>query len=415
MSYLNVIEEKKSKEKAFIIAWVFGCLFYFMEYVTRSSPAVMITQLSTAFGVSNLQVSSILGTYYYTYSLTSLIAGIALDRFGGKYSISFGAGVLGLGCILFALPMVITGETGRLLQGAGSAFAFTGCVYLASHGFSAEKIATAIGFTQCVGMLGGSAGQFIAGPLIKNGLPEKTFWVFLGVICAGICLLIFFITPKENKVKERSAPLSGMFLPYKVVFTNLQSYLSGIISGLLFAPTTIFAMTWGIAFFQQDKHLDYGQSVLICSMVPLGWVIGCPLLGWISDKVGHRKPVLSGGIIVMFLAIAQMIYLPGLMPATASMIVFGTASGAAMIPYTIIKEANPDNVKGSATGGINFLTFCITAFLGPLFAARFGKTLATTTDHAAHFRGAGLFFLVTTAIAFGVSLIIKETGHGKAK
>src|ERR1700744_2686941 len=165
MSSLNVIEEKKSQEKAFIIAWVFGCLFYFMEYVARSSPAVMITQLSGAFGVSNLQVSSILGTYYYTYSLTSLIAGIALDRFGGKYSISFGSGVLGLGCILFALPLVITGETGRLLQGAGSAFAFTGCVYLASHGFAAEKIATAIGFTQCVGMLGGSAGQFVAGPL----------------------------------------------------------------------------------------------------------------------------------------------------------------------------------------------------------------------------------------------------------
>jgi MFS family permease len=415
MSSLNVIEDQKSQEKAFIIAWVFGCLFYFMEYVARSSPAVMMTQLSTAFGVSNLRVSSILGTYYYTYSLTSLIAGIALDRFGGKYSISFGAGVLGLGCILFTLPLVITGETGRLLQGAGSAFAFTGCVYLASHGFSAKKIATAIGFTQCVGMLGGSGGQFIVGPMIKNGLSEKTFWIFLGAVCVGICLLIFLITPKENKVKERSAPLSGMFQPYKVVFTNLQSYLSGIISGLLFAPTTIFAMTWGIAFFQQDKHLSYGESVLICSMVPLGWVIGCPLLGWMSDKVGHRKPVLSGGIIVMFLAIAQMIYLPALMPATASMIVFGIASGAAMIPYTIIKEANPDNVKGSATGGINFLTFCITALLGPLFASMFGKTLATTTDHAAHFKGAGLFFLITTAIAFGASLIIRETGHGKAK
>ena len=31
-----------------------------------------------------------------------------------------------------------------------------------------------------------------------------------------------------------------------------------------------------------------------------------------------------------------------------------------MIPYTMIKEGNPDEVKGSATGGINFITFGVT-------------------------------------------------------
>ena len=43
---------------------------------------------------------------------------------------------------------------------AYAAFAFVGAVYLASHGFSARYLATAIGVTQCLGMLGGSAGQF---------------------------------------------------------------------------------------------------------------------------------------------------------------------------------------------------------------------------------------------------------------
>lgn len=410
MKMLGMIEKRKAETRAFVIAWVIGCVFYFMEYVIRSSPAVMIKELSFFFNIDELQVSSVLGAYYYTYSVTSLIAGIALDRYGGKFAIAAGAAVLAIGCLLFSIPFVVTGDVGRLLQGAGSAFAFTGCVYLASHGFDSSKIATAIGFTQCVGMLGGSAGQFVSGPLIHHGLPLNVFWLTLAGICTLIALMIYLITPVERKNTQSSQLSGGLLVPYKIVFSNLQSYLSGMISGLLFAPTTIFAMTWGIAFFQKDRQMSYDDAVVVCSMVPLGWVIGCPLLGWISDKIGQRKPVLAIGIMIMIVSFAQVIFFPELLSAVVSMLVFGTASGAAMIPYTIIKEANPDSVKGSATGGINFLTFSVTALLGPVFSSNFGKTLPQTLDHSSHFMGAGIFFLIILAVALLLSLIINETG-----
>jgi len=401
------------QNKAFIIAWVFGLIFYFLEYVIRSSPAVMIPELAQHFSINALGVSTILGTYYLTYSVTSLIAGMTLDQGGAKNPIPIGIGILALGCFLFVIPTVFGGDSGRLLQGAGSAFAFTGCVYLASHGFSSKYLATAIGLTQCVGMLGGSAGQFIVGPLIHSGLSVNTFWISMGVLCALTAILLYFTTPKEVLVKSKKVTLTDLITPYKIVFSNPQSYLSGILSGLLFAPTTIFAMTWGVAFFQQDRHLTYDQAVIVCSMVPLGWVIGCPLAGWISDILGKRKPVLSGGIIIMILSYSQMVFFAGAVPAFVSMLVFGIASGVAMIPYTIIKEANPDSVKGSATGGINFLTFGITALIGPVFASRYGKTLVTALDKEEHFRNAGIFMLAITLIALIVSFIVKETGHIK--
>ncbi|TFF37777.1 MFS transporter [Mucilaginibacter psychrotolerans] len=415
---MNIISSpalKKNMEKKFIIAWFFGLIFYFLEYVIRSSPAVMIAELGKTFSVNPLGVSAILGTYYYTYSSTSLIAGIALDRYGAKAPVAIGTSILALGCILFALPVVIAGDTGRLLQGAGSAFAFTGCVYLASHGFAAKYIATAIGITQCVGMLGGSAGQFLVGPFIHRGLSVSSFWIGLGITCGIIAMLLYFTTPGEDKSSERQSGVMNIIEPYRIVFRNLQSYLSGLLSGLLFAPTTIFAMTWGVAFFQRDRSNSYEDAVLTCSMVPLGWVIGCPLLGWISDRIGRRKPVLTGGIFIMLASFAQLVFLPGLASPLISMFLFGIASGAAMIPYTIIKEANPDKVKGSATGAINFLTFSITALLGPVFASRYGKNLQTATDHAQHFRQAGGFLLLITAAALIVSLVIKETGPRQKK
>jgi hypothetical protein len=51
-----------SPTKYYVIAWVFGLLFYFLDYVIRSSPAVMIPQLSGAFGVSTVGLVSIVGT-----------------------------------------------------------------------------------------------------------------------------------------------------------------------------------------------------------------------------------------------------------------------------------------------------------------------------------------------------------------
>jgi hypothetical protein len=89
---------------AFIVAWVFSLAFYFLEYAVRSSPAVMIPQLAKTFGVSTLGVSDILGTYYYTYSTASLVAGVLLDRLGAKYVISIGMAILGVGCLLFIDP-----------------------------------------------------------------------------------------------------------------------------------------------------------------------------------------------------------------------------------------------------------------------------------------------------------------------
>src|SRR5260370_39999257 len=89
---------------AFIVACVFALAFYFLEYAVRSSPAVMIPQLAKAFGVATLGVSDILGTYYYTYSPASLVAGVLLDRLAAKYVRSSGMALLRLGCLLFMAP-----------------------------------------------------------------------------------------------------------------------------------------------------------------------------------------------------------------------------------------------------------------------------------------------------------------------
>jgi hypothetical protein len=211
-----------------------------------------------------------------------------------KLTVPIGMLVLGIGCLLFGVPTVVAGNTGRLLQGAGSAFAFTGAVYLAAHGFSARYLATAIGVTQCVGMLGGSAGQFVVGPMMERGLGVHVFWVGIGAVILAVAVLLYIATPREQLGAHIQEGGFGAILKlYKIVFSNPQSYLCGAVAGLLFAPTTIGDMIWGVAAFQKDLQLSYHNAVVTASMVPLGWVVGCHSSAG-SLTVLTAKPVIIG-------------------------------------------------------------------------------------------------------------------------
>jgi MFS family permease len=406
-----VIRAPRRAESAYAIAWGFAAVFYFLEYASRSAPAVMIPELSHAFGVTALGVSAILGLYYYTYSTTSLVAGVLLDRFGARYVVPAGMGLLAIGCLLFAIPDNSLGSIGRLLQGAGSAFAFTGAVYLASHGFSAKKLATAIGFTQCFGMLGGSMGQIAVGPLIHGFIGIGQFWTALGIVVLLVAVILLLVTPREEHAAAIGEKRSFL-APYKVVLSNPQSYICGIVSGLLFAPTTIGDMVWGVRLFQEDRLFSYHDAVFAISMVPFGWVFGCPLFGWLADALHRRKLALLIGVSAMLACALQFTFLPGALPSWVTLFLFGISSGAAMIPYTIIKEVNPDNVKGSATGTINFITFSVTALLGPVFSKHIGKTIgASGIAPELHFFQSGLFWVAVIALALLVSLALRETGR----
>jgi len=399
--------------RSYILAWAVALIFYVLEYSTRSAPAAMIPQLERAFSSDGVGVGNILGTYYYTYSITSLVAGLALDRYGAKYVIPVGSSVLGIGCLLFMFSYWETAYLARLLQGAGSAFAFTGAVYLASHGFSSNSLATAIGVTQSLGMLGGSAGEFIVGPLMQAGIDWQAVWIFIGVAALAISVGLVLITPQQIR-PAITGPRQSLLAPYWIVLRNPQSYLCGFVSGLLFAPTTVGAMTWGIAFLEADRHFAYRAAVLAASAVPFGWAFGCPLMGWAADAIRLRKPVLFAGMALMAVAIAQLSFLPDLLPTSVTLFIFGIASGVAMIPYTIIKEANPDNVKGSATGAINFIVFGVTAVIGPVFASLFAKTLSIGNP-IAHFQHAASFWLTGVVLAALIALLLHETGSGRRR
>ena len=88
----------------------------------------------------------------------------------------------------------------------------------------------------------------------------------------------------------------------------------------------------------------------------------------------------------------------------------GIASGAAMIPYTVIKEANRPEHSGTATGVINFLNFAMTALLGPLLASRLIAASQGGERELGHYQQTFTPLLFGVAIAILLALILRETG-----
>ena len=85
------VRSRSSAQRAIAAAWLVTALYYFYQYALRSAPAVMMPQLTEAFGLTTLGVASLVGLFYYGYSPFSLVAGAAMDTLGPRRVVPIGA------------------------------------------------------------------------------------------------------------------------------------------------------------------------------------------------------------------------------------------------------------------------------------------------------------------------------------
>jgi uncharacterized membrane protein len=81
-----------------------------------------------------------------------------------------------------------------------------------------------------------------------------------------------------------------------------------------------------------------------------------------------------------------------------------------MIPYSIIKEVNPDNAKGSATGAMNFLVFVMSALVSPALGWWLHKLAGGGAITLDHFVAANSVYVAAIVLAAILTLFLKETG-----
>jgi MFS family permease len=398
-----------------LFAWLLAALCYFFQYVLRTTPGVMMPQLRETFGLSAAGAASLAGLFYYGYSAFGLVAGTSIDRFGPKRVVAVGVGAVAVGALLFGTGNLILAQFGRFIQGAGGVFAMIGAVYLAGRATQASMGATMVGATQMFGASGGAAGQFLVGPMIAAGLVWTAFFRNMGVVGLVLAAAALVLLPKKEPGNQKQEGWLKSVAGFTMrVFRKPQTILCGLIAGLFFVPTTVFDMIWGVRFLQEGHGFDYGEAVIRSATVPLGWLIGSPFMGLISDRLGRRKPVLMASGCGLIACLAWILYgWRGLFPPYVIGITTGILSGAGMLLYTMGKEGNPPELGGTITGAISFQVFLFSALMNAVFG-RITQTISGGTElvleqYQVIFRP----LLYGVGLAVVLTLALKETGRSK--
>jgi MFS family permease len=102
------------------------------------------------------------------------------------------------------------------------------------------------------------------------------------------------------------------------------------------------------------------DASLLTSTMFLGWLVGSPFVGWLSDKTQRRKPILLAGAVVGLISFSVIVLLPELSRSTLRTLYFvnGLGGSCVVVCFGIVREWNTP--VGSATA-IGFTNMCIVA------------------------------------------------------
>ena len=346
--------------------WGLGAAFYLFAFFQRVAPGVMTSELSHDFGLSAASLGNLSAFYFYAYVAMQIPTGILSDLWGPRRLLTGGALISGVGTLIFALAADagIAG-IGRFLIGGSVAVAFVGLLKIAHHWFSPSRFALVSGIALLVGILG---AVFAGVPL--RLLVEAYGWRAVISYSAGFPLLaaigIWLIvrdSPTQygytsyvpDVTSRNDHPWRNALLGLAEIFKYRNTWLLAIIPSGIVGSVLTFSGLWGVPFLTTHHGFDPGDAAAVCSAILIAWAASGPLLGWLSDRIGRRKPLYVIGCGIISLCWTLVLMFPD-MPSpllVILLIVTGFAAGCMVIGFAFVKESIPPHLAGTVAGTVN--------------------------------------------------------------
>lgn len=354
--------------------WALGALFYFYEFLLNVSPGVMVNDMMSSFNTSAKMVSTMASIYLWVYGLMQIPVGVLLDRFGPRRLLTAATAACALGAYVFSIANGLhLAYIGRALLGFGGAFAIVGCMKIIANWFAPERFALMLGCVLFIGMFGAVFGDAPLALMVSKYEWRGSLQI-LGAIGVVLMLVIFFVmrdepsTGKMDNSEEHHISDEHPLQSIQYIVANKQTWLASIYGALMFAPTLAFGGLWGVPFIQHSYGMSKTVAAGYVSWIFIGWAIGSPLVGWISDYIGRRKTTMYAGSLGALALMTVIIYVPNLSHHVLATAMFGLGvfSSGFLMAFPLVKEINPHRYNATALGFINTLNTFGGAVLQPV-------------------------------------------------
>lgn len=421
--------EKQRFVRTRIVIYTILVLSYMSVYFHRMAPGVVSAELMATFHTSATVLGSLAAMYYYIYTLMQIPAGILADTLGNRYSVTVGNLIAGAGSIIFGLAETIEiASFGRFLVGLGVSVIFVGLMKNNAVWFREKIYGLIAGFTILMGNLG---SVLAAKPLsmLLNIWSWQNIFITIGIVSLVLGFLTFLFV--RNRPEDVGFPsvreMDGLsshderhqhWIRDIIKVVKNVSVWPGVwinfgMAGGLFA----FAGLWGIPLLRDSYQLTRDEASLYTTITLISLAVGSLLAGWLSDRIGVRKPVILSSAIIYALSWLSLIYIPW-QPGIFAMFLFmliGLTSGGFVLTYPCAKEVTQPALSGMAISIVNTGLFLGAAIIQPLFGWVLdlgwdGKMMNGINLYSwQNYQNAMLLMFVFAVIAIIAALRIKET------
>lgn len=325
--------------------------------------------------ISALVAGLLSSSFYYVYTTLQIPVGLLFDRYNTRILLVSNAILCSLGCFLFAsghsLPTLFLG---RLIIGAGSAFAFVGLTHLLRQHFPLRQYAFMIGLSETLGFTATVSGMIGMGSLI--GHFGWRFFIYLSGLIGFVIAILCWINIPSNKPVTLQHHYKKQFL---MIIKNKLAWINGLFVCMEFSVITVFGALWAVPFLQLKLNCDLKVASTVASMLLLGAGLSCPIFGHLSMYFSKRKPLIHFSCLFSAFLLLVTLYLPIANGLLVGFLLFtiGLCCGAYMLAFSISNELAPAESLSTCTGFTNTLAMTSAPLLQPLIGFLLDKVCHT--------------------------------------
>jgi len=423
--------------------WVVACLAHTIGLFHRAAMAPMADRLMADFNVSAFTFGGLGAVYFYIYAAMQLPSGTLADTLGPRKTITTGLLLAGVGSLIMSVsPTFGMLYLGRLIVSFGVSIVWLNIIKLVMEWFQAREVATIIGISSSVVLLGQIAATTPLALLIMSSGWRVSLVTIAGVTFA-LAVANWFIVrnnpaqvglppitePDGDTIPRLAASedLSSLSLAqrFKIVLRNKYLWPMVLLGfGAYGAYATLF-YNWTVVYLMQTYSLQRDFAANFIFVATIGIMVGAPGVGFLSDRILQRRRlpvvVFAGVILASFLVWA--LWNGGKPPLGALYplcFLIGVSTGAVFITYACVKDIVQPSIQGMALGLLNMAAFVGPAIAQPLFGHILdlgwrGEMMEGVRAFPLEAFQQGLWLCcLLAALGFLGALLMKETYHRRS-